>query len=439
MPRFLGVHWPRSAVPIGLAIGIYLNTLPPAQGQFEVTSAVEAWCALAVEPSQPSSTPQQPEQPAAIGQYRGNFDQFTPNGLGVLTFSETEALTRLYSLHGTELAQFPGWTPRFSPDQQVVVTSDREGSTDTIFTIEGQQLATLAGFYGFTPDSQHLLITSEAEQTSDLLDLKGRTIAELEGFLVAGRSTVEMTPDGRGSIVTIQGSPYDQTQQQVVVYDLAGQERFRSSQALLTLPDQRGFLTIFGPIERLNWDGEVEATLEGDRVASYLPDDSGLVTMNAETATTYLYTWEGTLLATLPGKFEQWISPSEGFQVIAASTPSADSFPWALTHTPTGDRYGLYTPDGTEAFTFETEGDRLSFEDISQDSQYLVLRSRLSPLSTQVRSRGGGEPLVLPGSFARLLPDGQGLITRNEAGEHFIYRWDGTLQGRFDWDLLDLL
>jgi hypothetical protein len=46
---------------------------------------------------------------------------------------------------------------------------------------------------------------------------------------------------------------------------------------------------------------------------------------------------------------------------------------------------------------------------------------------------------VLPGSFARLLPDGQGLITRNEAGEHFIYRWDGTLQGRFDWDLLDLL
>jgi hypothetical protein len=107
MPRFLGVHWPRSAVPIGLAIGIYLNTLPPAQGQFEVTSAVEAWCALAVEPSQPSSTPQQPEQPAAIGQYRGNFDQFTPNGLGVLTFSETEALTRLYTLYGTELALVP--------------------------------------------------------------------------------------------------------------------------------------------------------------------------------------------------------------------------------------------------------------------------------------------------------------------------------------------
>lgn len=148
-----------------------------------------------------------------------------------------------------------------------------------------------------------MLITSEAAQTSELLDLQGRTIAELEGLLVAGLSTVEMTPDGHGSILTTQSSPYDQTQQQVIVYDLAGQERFRRSQALLTLPDQRGFLTMFGPIEHLNWDGEVEARFEGDRFASYLPDDSGLMTVDTETATTYLYTWEGTLLATLPRKF----------------------------------------------------------------------------------------------------------------------------------------
>jgi hypothetical protein len=52
MPRFLGVHWPRSAVPIGLAIGICFNTLPPAQGQASESPSVEAWCALDAEPAQ---------------------------------------------------------------------------------------------------------------------------------------------------------------------------------------------------------------------------------------------------------------------------------------------------------------------------------------------------------------------------------------------------
>lgn len=85
MPRFLGTHWSRAAVSIGLAMGLGLNTLSPAQGQFDLTSSVEVWCALAVAPSQPPLTLQQSIQTAAIAQYRGNFDQFTPDGLGVLT------------------------------------------------------------------------------------------------------------------------------------------------------------------------------------------------------------------------------------------------------------------------------------------------------------------------------------------------------------------
>jgi hypothetical protein len=291
MPRFLGVHWPRSAVPIGLAIGICFNTLPPAQGQASESPSVEAWCALDAEPAQQFATAQQPVRPAAIAQYRGNFDQFTLDGQGVLTYSETEVLNRLYTLDGAELAQFPGWFARFSPDQRTVITTNLDSPLQSVYALDGTLLTTVENFYGFTPDSQRLLTNSEAERTSELLNLEGRTIAVLEGLLVDGRSTVADTADGRGIILTIQGSPYDQTQQQVIVYDLAGQERFRRSEALIALPNQQGFLTVFGPVQRLNWDGEVQTTFEGDRFVSYLPGDLGLVTVDTEAATTYLSTW----------------------------------------------------------------------------------------------------------------------------------------------------
>jgi hypothetical protein len=194
-------------------------------------------------------------------------------------------------LYGAELAQFPGWFARFSPDQRTVITTNLDSPLQSVYALDGTLLTTVENFYGFTPDSQRLLTNSEAERTSELLNLEGRTIAVLEGLLVDGRSTVADTADGRGIILTIQGSPYDQTQQQVIVYDLAGQERFRRSEALIALPNQQGFLTVFGPVQRLNWDGEVQTTFEGDRFVSYLPGDLGLVTVDTEAATTYLSTW----------------------------------------------------------------------------------------------------------------------------------------------------
>ncbi|MEB3267510.1 MAG: hypothetical protein VKJ09_03125, partial [Leptolyngbya sp.] len=134
----------------------------------------------------------------------------------------------------------------------------------------------------------------------------------------------------------------------------------------------------------------------------------------------------------------QWIWPDTAF--TGAATDAVDPS-WVLTHQAAGDRYRVLTLEGTELFTFPAveDGRRLQFGALSADGQYLVLQSWQSPLSTQVRSRLGGETLMLPGGFFRLLPNGEGLITRTETGQYAIYGWDGHQWSSFDWEVLEFL
>lgn len=374
----------------------------------------------------------------AVTQYSGNFDRLTPDGAAILTYDEAAAVTRLYSFEGVELAQFSGWFPRFSPDQQMVITTNLDDHRESVYALDGTLLARVENLYGFTPDSQRLLVTSESREETQILDLQGQPLATLPGYLVQGLPAVGDTPDGRGFIVTLEGPPYDQTQQRTRVYDLTGQARFRRDEALLMPLHGQGLLTLQAPLQYLDWSGAVQVTFAGDRLAGYLPGDRGLVTLSQTPETTHLLSWEGTSLGTFPGQWVQWIWPDTAF--TGAATDAVDPS-WVLTHQAAGDRYRVLTLEGTELFTFPAveDGRRLQFGALSADGQYLVLQSWQSPLSTQVRSRLGGETLVLPGGFFRLLPNGEGLITRTETGQYAIYGWDGRQWSSFDWEVLEFL
>jgi hypothetical protein len=372
-------------------------------------------------------------RPPAIAEYRGNWDRITPDGQGLLTYVEATGTTHRYTFEGDETAQFTGWLPQFSPDQQIGVFNDVTSPVQHVYRLTGDHLATIRDFYGFTPNGQQIITTNEANQTTQILNLQGETVATLDGVLISGLPNVITTPEGEGFILTIQGSPYDQTQQRTLVYDVTGQARFRHEGLLTVAPDQRGVLTPQAPLQRLNWAGEVQETLTGDRIEAWLPDDQGVLTVSVETEQTHLLTWAGEHRITLAGLFQQFVWPHEFLltELRATATPTETS-PWILTHSPSRDQYGLYTLEGHEIGSLPTTDESLEFGGISPDGQYWALRSHRSPLSTHLQSPDG--TLILPGSFGRFLPDGRGLITRTEEGIHLLYALDGTLQSSLTWE-----
>ena len=126
------------------------------------------------------------------GSYEGYFLGFTPDEQGLLTYSDSDGKSRLWSLSGEEQGSYEGEFRGFTPDEQGLLTDSYSDGKIRLWSLSGEEQGSYEGeFLGFTPDEQGLLTDSYSDGKIRLWSLSGEEQGSYEGEFRG------FTPDGK--------------------------------------------------------------------------------------------------------------------------------------------------------------------------------------------------------------------------------------------------
>jgi hypothetical protein len=127
-----------------------------------------------------------------VAQYEGSFQEFTPNGEGLIVGSRNDGSSRLLRFDGSEVAQYEGIFQAFSLGGRFLLLR-RGNSLRLVSTVDRSY--SLSGYIrSFAPNGEGLIIDSFNGLRSRLYRFDGSEVAQYEG------SFQEFTPNGEGLI-----------------------------------------------------------------------------------------------------------------------------------------------------------------------------------------------------------------------------------------------
>lgn len=319
--------------------------------------------------------------------FEGRFQGFTPDGQGLLIFTQGDDTLRLWGFDGQERASFEGEFKQFTPDGQGLMTMHTSYYRIRLWSLDGVEQASFEGrLRGFSPDGQGLVTDSYllsssrlgrwwspvGIQVSQLWNLDGTKQAVVKGYFEA------FTPDGQG-LATFYWAGEEYTWGDYIASKIPWVS-WPGSQAEETYVWTR--------------DGEEQARVEGS-FRDFTPDGQGLIT--TQVSREEKGRW-GTLMENLRSHLE-----SRNAAFASQMMPFDPDDP-----SPTGISY-LWNLNGKKQASFE--GDFVSF---MPDGQGLATNYYTgdSPPAVYLWSLAGEKLASFEGSFASFTPDGQGLVTR---------------------------
>ncbi|WOD39956.1 hypothetical protein [Nodosilinea sp. E11] len=374
------------------------------------------------------------------GSYEGFFLGFTPDEQGLVTDSNSDGKSRLWSLSGTEQASYEGVFLGFTPDEQGLVTDSNSDGKSRLWSLSGTEQASYEGvFLGFTPDEQGLVTVSYSDGKSRLWSLSGTEQASYEGVFLG------FTPDEQG-LVTDSNSDGKSR-----LWSLSGTEQASYEGVFLGFtPDEQGLVT------DSNSDGKSRLwSLSGTEQASYegvflgfTPDEQGLVTVSYSDGKSRLWSLSGTEQASYEGVFLGFTPDEQG--LVTDSNSDGKSRLWSLSGTEqasyegvflgfTPDEQGLVTDsnsDGKSRLWSLSGTEQASYEGVflgfTPDEQGLVTDSN-SDGKSRLWSLSGTEQASYEGVFLGFTPDEQGLVTdSNSDGKSRLWSLSGTEQASYE-------
>ncbi len=151
-----------------------------------------------------------------IAALAGNFNQFSPQGQYLITFTFEQSdpydipalgTFHVYDKFGQAVSQVPGVfdslhkqgekSPTFSPDETRIVTFSKAGDV-LLFDVFGKQLAQFRGiFEGFNRSGQYLIV--HTDDTFMLVDHNGQVMSQVKG------DYGQFSPDGQQWVVVSRG------------------------------------------------------------------------------------------------------------------------------------------------------------------------------------------------------------------------------------------
>ena len=219
----------------------------------------------------------------------------------------TEPRSRLFNLDGNPIGDFVGIFQDITPDGRSVITysrlaaqaADEEATPTYLYRPDGVELARLKGaFQGFTSDGQ--LIITYAQEQSYLYTLTGTKRATLDGIVRWSTLDGQTLVTDTGNLEQFKLYRADGTLISTFEGIFLG---FSSdSQKLMTTDGQRSYLYTL--------DGTLNSVFEGI-FSAFTPDSQHLITaVHKETLQSQLFALDGTLQATFKGEFTSF-SPME--------------------------------------------------------------------------------------------------------------------------------
>lgn len=319
-----------------------------------------------------------------MASFEGNLQGVTPDGQGLLIFTQGDDTLRLWGFDGQERASFEGEFKQFAPDGQGVMTIGN--GKLRLYNLDGVEQASFEGaLKGVSPDGQglvtdyYLLSSSRLGrwwnpggiQASQLWNLDGAKRAVVKGYFQS------FTPD---------------SQRLVTVYPVGGEFTLWDAITWGSGPSS----SESQPYESYVWslDGVEQARVEGF-FRDFTPDGQGLIT--TQVSREEKGRW-GTLMNNLRSHLKH---RNAAFASMMMPFDPDDPSPTGISH--------LWNLNGKKQASFE--GDFVSF---TPDGQGLVTNYYTgdSPPAVYLWSLAGEKLASFEGSFASFTPDGQGLVTR---------------------------
>ncbi|MGB7088266.1 MAG: WD40 repeat domain-containing protein [Phormidesmis sp.] len=342
--------------------------------------------------------------------FSGRYKALTPDGQGIITYTEMDRRSHLYTINGNEQATFEGEFQAFTLDRQGLFTYN-DGRT-RLYTLDGEEKATFEGApISFTPDQQGVLVSDDFGGTVRMIGgIFPTRLYRLDGVEQAvfpGRFEAFM-PDGKGLIATCTCH----TGLVSRIFSLDGTEQATLQGLFVAFsPDEQKIITTdYNHARIYRLDGSLQTVLRGQfenvsppglsmglpnivRSSGFTPDSQGLITSNEDTS--WLYSFDGDLQHVFRGRFWNFTPNDAGLITYTFNQQS-----W------------LYDLDGTLQATFE--GRLLGF---TPDEMGLIVQ--LHNQSSQLYDLKEDSQRTFAGSFLTFTPDGQGLITNSSGADGY--------------------
>ncbi len=240
----------------------------------------------------------------------------------LVTYAETDNLSRLYDFSGQLLATFEGSRLALFPDEQRVTAISTDNSMVRLYDLLGNHLATLAGqkntLNASDRNGQAIVTYSRADETSFVYDFSGKLLASIAGVPRG------FSPDGR--VILINSS--NQLGANASLYDASGQliSNLIGDETRFSADSQR--LVTYENVDNTSRLYDLSGQLLMSATGRLSFNEEGTRLLSASAGQTELYDTSGNRLASFRGSFPLFVNS----QRILTSPPPAEGASQADSH-----------------------------------------------------------------------------------------------------------